>query len=217
MNLRGNANHLNIVPSNVQLRQGRSNIGDYDTNILCKDCDTIIEKYDDYGKKLLIDQEGTFTRIERNGQVLGWEIQDFDYLKLKLFFLGILWRASISLRPFFRRVSLGQYEDRLKELIWNEQDDANATFGCVIAKFLPADIKGLEKTILDPDNLMFEGLNYYRFYFGGYNIWIRVDEGGVPEQFKHAEITLDKNVKIVPIDFQNSKEFEALEKSVKSR
>jgi hypothetical protein len=57
MNLRGDANHLNIISGNVKERQIRSNIGDYDTNILCKDCDTIMEKYDDYGNKLLLDQK----------------------------------------------------------------------------------------------------------------------------------------------------------------
>jgi hypothetical protein len=217
MNLRGDANHLNIVPGNVKERQIRSNIGDYDTNILCKDCDTIMEKYDDYGKKLLLDQIESFIRHEKNGQVLGWEIQDFNYLNLKLFFLSILWRASISTRPFFRRVSLGFYEDKLKDLIWNEQDDENHIFGCVVAKFLPADIEGAEKSILDPDNLTLEARNYYRFYFGGYNIWIRVDERGVSDQFKHAEITKGTSLKIVPRDFQKSKELELLEKSVKSR
>ncbi|WP_286261992.1 hypothetical protein [Thalassotalea atypica] len=217
MDLRANANHLNIVPSNVGERQSRSNIGDYDTNILCKDCDTIMEKYDDYGKKLLLDQRDSFIEHERNGQLLGWEVHNFDYLKLKLFFLSILWRASISSRPFFRRVSLAQYEDKLKELIWNEQDDDNHTFGCVVAKFLPANIEGVEKSILDPDKTTLEGRNYYRFYFGGYNIWIRVDERGVPAQFKHAEIKNGGSLKVVPRDFQESKEFKMLEKSVKSR
>jgi hypothetical protein len=217
MDLRASANHLNIVPSNTEERQVRSHIGDYDSNILCKDCDSIMEKYDDYGKKLLLDRKETFIEREKNDQLLGWEVYDFDYLKLKLFFLSILWRASISSRPFFRRISLAQYEGQLKDLIWNEQDDENNTFGCVVARFLPANIEGIEKSILDPDNTTIEGRNYYRFYFGGYNVWIRVDERGAPTQFKHVEIKKGESLIVVPRDFQKSKEFEMLEKSVKNR
>ena len=217
MDLRGDANHLNVVPSDKDVRESRSNIGDYDQNILCKECDSIIESYDDYGKKVLLDDNPNLVPYYRNGELLGWELSEFNSTRLKLFFLSILWRASISSRHFFRRITLGEYEDVLKELIWSGGDDGNRTFGVILAKFLPANIAGVEKSILDPDNLQIEERNYYRLYLGGYNAWIRVDDSGPAQRFKNLEISENANLKIVPRSFQNSKEYQVLSKSIQDR
>lgn len=217
MDLRGNANHLNIVPSDIDIRESRSNMGDYDPEILCKECDTIIEPYDDYGKKVLLDDNSNLVPHFKDGELLGWELTGFNSTRLKLFFLSVLWRASISSRHFFRRVSLGKYEEILREIIWFGTDDKNKVFGCVLSKFLPADISNVEKSILDPDNFQMEDRNYYRLYLGGYTAWIRVDDRGPTQTFKNLEISENTSLKIVSRSFHNSKEFQLLAKSVQNR
>ena len=46
-------------------------------------------------------------------------IPQFDYSIFKLFHLSILWKASLSSDAYFRCVSLGPYEDKIRQLIWD--------------------------------------------------------------------------------------------------
>ncbi len=40
-----------------------------------------------------------------------------NYTKFKLFLLSILWRASISSRPFFNEINLGTHEEVIRKMI----------------------------------------------------------------------------------------------------
>lgn len=214
MNLRASDNHLVIVSSNPNARKGRTFKGEYDTEILCAQCDKVMEKYDDYGKKLLLDGFSSFTELTKEGKIYGWEIEDYDYLKLKLFFLSILWRSSITSRKFFKAVNLGALESHVKKLIWQGKDDSKH-FSCVISKFIPSyDETTLEKTILDPVNTEIDGLNCYRFYLGGYIIWIKVDPTETGDGIFKLQIRENQKAVVVARDFSKSIELTLIEASV---
>jgi len=51
-------------------------------------------------------------------EAAGARINGFDYTAFKLFHLSILWRASLSSHNFFRAVSLGRYEQKIRHMIW---------------------------------------------------------------------------------------------------
>ena len=96
--------------------------GAYDSNILCENCDNKIfsQKYEDYSSKVYQFLDGeieSFKGIEikpyRNEKgVKGKLIKNIDYAKFKLFLLSILWIASISKRPFFQEVALGDKHEQ---------------------------------------------------------------------------------------------------------
>jgi len=97
-------------------KAGIQRSGEYEENILCQNCDSIIIKqYEDYAKKILYGKKlrlnerllYTFTPDE----VI---IKNIDYPKLKLFFLSILWRSAISSRRFFKEITIE--EKKLEEL-----------------------------------------------------------------------------------------------------
>ena len=213
MDLRASDNHLDIIPSNPTDRKGRSFKGDYDTSILCAECDKVMEIYDDYGKKLLLDQSSDFKELIHEGKIYGWEIEEYDYLKLKLFLLSVLWRASITQRKFFKDVNLGSIENHLKELIWQGKDDP-INFSCVLARFRPYDETSLEKMILDPDNKEIDGINCYRFYLGGYIVWIKVDAAITNDGIFKLQLRENQSAVVVARDFGSSKELALVKKSV---
>ena len=110
MGLRDGDNHLSVLSSEPDVRSRRSNTGDYDREILCQACDSYLGRFDEYGKKVLLDEVFPHQPISRSGIVAGWEIEGCDPVRLEKFFLSIIWRASISSRDFFERVKLGSLE-----------------------------------------------------------------------------------------------------------
>lgn len=217
MDLRSDQGRLNILPTDASRRILKSQIGEYDQEILCSECDKFLGRFDDYGKSVLLDKTHTFEEISQNGHVAGWVIVDCDVVQLNKFLLSVLWRASISKRSFFRNVKLGQYEEVIKEYLWGEESRINGV-GCVIAKFT-ASTKAptAEKVILDPDNPMIRGLNYYRFYLGGYIILFRVDKRRPRTTIGEFELKGSELCKVISRSFDKSKELEIIVKGVSAR
>lgn len=217
MNLRGAAKYLNIVPSAISKRIIKSNIGDYDTGILCSECDQYLGSYDDYGKRVLIDGHHHFERIERRGLLVGWTIKDCDASRLEKFILAILWRASISSRTFFRKVNLGPYENILKDHLWSSTAH-HESFSCALAKFTESKVaRGAEKTMLDPHPFKFEDRNYYRLYLGGYVVWVRVDSRKSSARIAACELSNGRDAIVVCRSFDESKEFGLIHRGAQNR
>ena len=64
-----------MIPSDADKRIGRSNTGDYDQTILCRECDQFLGKFDDYGKRVLIDDVLKQKDIRADGEVLALQLQ----------------------------------------------------------------------------------------------------------------------------------------------
>ena len=106
----------------------KSRIGIYDPQILCDDCEKMFQKYDDYACRLLLSDftESNFV-LDPSGNKIGYWLNGIDYQKLKLFFLSVLWRASVSKREEFKRVRIGSFEAEIREMIKNSDPDRKST------------------------------------------------------------------------------------------
>lgn len=214
MELRSDQGHLNLLHTDVPGRILKSPIGEYDKDILCSECDQFLGRFDDFGKSVLLDKAYTFKEISDNGYVAGWIIDGCDSVQLNKFLLSVLWRASISKRNFFRNVKLGLYEGAIKEYLWSEESRIEDA-GCLIAKFTDSTIAPkAERVILDPDNFIFEELNYYRLYLGGYVIWFRVDKRKPRTDIGRFELRDGESCMVVSRSFDKSKELAIMVKGV---
>jgi len=116
--------------------------GEYEANILCEHCDnTIIGRFEDYAARFI--QGDLSTKIKSkitasNGKEF-LELTDdtnYDYSLYKLFLLSILWRASISSRPFFSKLKLSpEVENDLRLRIVSSKSGAPDEYA--IFQFLP--------------------------------------------------------------------------------
>lgn len=155
----------------------RSRIGVYDGEILCAECDGAMGIWDQYGIELLLHGLADFTPVPNAEAPVAFVRPVFDYPKLKLFFLSVLWRAGESSHPFFRRVKLGPYSERIRSLLLAKSPGEPEDFDTVLSAFtvggkLPAE--GLP--IADPFRERWEGVNAYRFSFGVITAYIKVDK-----------------------------------------
>lgn len=146
--------------------------GEYDTAILCAECDNKISEYESYFSKVIYGGSllGMKKFKDKDGLIFT-EIINLDYTKTRLFFLSLLWRASITSRPNFSDVELSQaIEDKIREMILNDNPGEPYEFACTLTTIL--DHSSIEHGMIAPprrniDNteivFMIQGF-FYRFY-----------------------------------------------------
>ncbi len=162
------------------LKQGeypkRIPIGIYDTTILCEECERIFSPWDDYAQELLLREFEEQEYYYINGKKVAILRADVDYRKLKLFFLSLVWRASVSSHDFFKKLDVRSFEHDLRQhILTNDPGDSDA-FAVSLAKFEHP----LGTGILDPRKDRWDGINYVRFYLGGYVAYIKMDRRPAP-------------------------------------
>ena len=137
--------------------------GDWD-RLLCSDCEQHISKYERYASLLL--KGGTRIGIRQRKHVI--EVSSVDYKLFKLFQLSILWRASISSRPIFKEVSLGDnHEEIIRNMLLNDDPGKSYKYGCIMLATMH-DEKHIDTLILQPELKRIDGHIIYRFVFGGF-------------------------------------------------
>lgn len=155
--------------------------GAVDSNLVCEECEARFSSYDDYAKTFFIDD------FEKNYQDLPelqgkWIIcTNFDYPRLKLFFISLLWRASASNIPLFGRVRVGPFEARLKEMIINSDPGQPDEFSVMLRKFKE---DWADKGIIQPTKFRDENkINCYHFFLGRFSARIKVSNQPYPDHY----------------------------------
>jgi len=85
--------------------------------LLCKECEGHIQKYEDYAKSIFYDDVKEYIRKNNTP----YTVHEYEYKKLKLFILSLIWRASVSTINNFSKVNLGKYEETLRNILLNEE------------------------------------------------------------------------------------------------
>lgn len=191
--LRAGQNTLKLISNVDGVHPKRMPIGVYDEEMLCQECEYKFQALDDYAAKLLIGNS-EIEELRQNGSVIGYKIPQVDYGLLKRFVISLLWRASISKQDFYRKVDLGVLEVLAKKLIWEESPGEKDDFSFVLAKF---DGEGtLSKAMLDPHPERWYGRRYYRFYIGGFVLYVKADSQVTPQKWARF-IPCDNNLYVV--------------------
>ena len=94
----------------------------FDKDILCLDCERVkLSQLDNYGNRVLFgDQKmnDPFKSITLEySEMKVCVIENFDYLKFKLFLLSVLWRADKSKHVFFENVNLSSRSEVIRQAI----------------------------------------------------------------------------------------------------
>lgn len=155
----------------------RAPIGVYDKSILCRECDNVFSPWEQHAQEVLLHDFSNEAAIYDGSTKIGWKITRFDYRLLKLFFLSLLWRASVSTHEYYRRVSAGPFEAELRAMIANEDPGPPETFAVTLSRFDHPAFRGM----LDPHPERLDGVRYCRFYLSGFVAHIKVDRRRPPE------------------------------------
>ncbi len=196
--------HENIAPEMHSNTPGsfprRMQVGTYDSTILCSQCDGKMSPWDDYGQQVLIRLFSEAVKIFLQGKTVAWRIEKFDYRRLKLFFMSVLWRASVSKQTFYKRISLGSFEGRLRTMILNEDPGDSQEFAVVLARFEDVEITAM----LDPHPEKYDGISFCRFYLSGFVAYVKVDKRPTPSFLTNLHLQEDRPLIVLARSLQNS-------------
>jgi len=146
----------------------------FDKYILCYQCESKLSKLERYAAGVLyggLNPEKNpiqFSNPIPNDDFVSIFVRGFDYVKLKLFFLSILWRAHISINPFFREVILEDIvEFELRQMV--AKDEAgNFDKYPVTVYGLRWDAERLLRVIAEPNVIKNERVESVSFLINGF-------------------------------------------------
>jgi len=94
----------------------RSFKGEYE-KLLCADCERFLNQtYENYFDNFWY-RKRTLPAYYHHSVFI---VKGMDWIKFRLLMLSILWRASISSRETFSKISLGEHEERIRVMIKNQ-------------------------------------------------------------------------------------------------
>lgn len=190
--------HTNIEGAFPQ----RSPVGIFDRNILCRECDALMGPWDQHAQNILLKDIPEESSIFHHRKRVAYQITKFDYKRLKLFFVSLLWRASISTHVFFKRISLGSQEEILRDMILNQRPGSLKSYPVTLARFENPAANG----ILDPHPEVFDDVKFCRFYLTGYVVYIQVDDKPPPSFLGDFAIKENEPITVIMRNFAESKD-----------
>lgn len=150
----------------------RAHKGIYDSGILCASCDNRIGDWDNYAQGVLLNPLESYGEPVALKRQEAFSIPSPDYVRFKLFFISLLWRADRTSHQFFSSVDLGPWREKARAMIFSaDPGDANE-FGVFLVRYEHPLAAG---TIYNPELTRPEGVNCYRFSLGSYVAMIKVD------------------------------------------
>lgn len=168
----------------------------YDKNILCATCDNeVIGSYERYASKIMSNNALFEERINNEG-VKHYETS-IDYTMFKLFLLSILWRSSITTLPFFKHLSIGHYEEKVRRMLLHKQSLTSEVFPMTVIKVTP-DKEGHSKVVIDPITTTGSEPLYSVFVINGFVYSFLLDDNISDFEFDSFAVKEDNRL-IIPI------------------
>lgn len=181
--------------------------------IVCLDCENSFSPWDDYAFRFLVGNSKRNKKTQLK-DIIGLEVRKFNYLRLKLFFLSLLWRSSVSNVPFFGKVDLGDHEAIIQRMIRERQPGGPENYSILISKFdYPRELIPM----LSPDLTDYDGINAYRFYLAGFMAIIKVDDEPFKDPLDSFILCQAPPFYIIIREYEGSKEKRLMEKMVREQ
>jgi hypothetical protein len=134
--------------------------------------------FDQYACKILLRELDQKSISQGPDGARSWYVvEQFDYTRLKLFFLSTLWRMSVSRRPAFAKVDLGPYEGKFRDMLANRDPGDAGVFPVFLTRY--TDDVGMGSMIGTHRQRM-HGVNVFHMGLPGYVATIKVDKRPLP-------------------------------------
>jgi len=162
--------------------------------LLCADCEGLIAKWERYVS--LVFSGAITTSSRRDGNLVF--VSGVDYAQFKLFQLSVLWRAGVSMLPFFSNVRLGPHEELLRKLIVAADPGDPHDYGCTL--YALTKDNGVDRELItQPTQFRMQSVRGYHFLFGGMSWVYFVSSHGVPPGLKAAFVQRSGTFALLPV------------------
>ena len=193
---------VNLSDAGKKPKQTQNGI--WDRQILCKACDgNKLGPLDKYATHFLIENPTwiPYAQNERGEPILHIA-ESYDYKKLKLFYMSLLWRSAVTSRMFFKEVKLGPWERRLREALIAGEPGPQEFFS--VAPFCYTGEFG--KIMQNPTRHRIDGINYIRFRYPGGGFVIKVDKRQGAQQLACVALDPGREFRVITKAFIDTQE-----------
>lgn len=203
------------APWMVSTRAGehkkRAPTGVYDNHIVCEQCEVRFGPWDQAAVETLIQRAGDQKPYFSKGELLAHVLRDYDYKKVKMFFISLLWRAGVSSQGFYASVSLGPFERQARQAILDENAGDSRFFSVFLGRWnASARQQNLAKAMLSPNKNRYGNAIGYRFYLSNYIAEIKCSNSRFPREMEHACLDPDRPLVLLSRSFDESAELRVM-------
>ena len=202
-----NANFL-YVHDGSQRNAYKSRSGEWDDSILCQECDNKLGIYDNNFFQFITKTDFSSFRKSLDGEYYyELPVNETEYKNIKLFFISLLYRASLSNRSFSRNVRLGEQYEQLASTCLKDVNPHQIEFDVVMMK-LHSNKTDTRQSMEAPYRIKLDGINGYCIILHGFKFWIKVDKRPIPELLKTFVLSLNKTY-IAETLYENTNDYRA--------
>jgi hypothetical protein len=202
--IRGPESNVKLTPERVS--EAKPQLGEYDADILCADCDSKLGLDDEYG--LEVCRRYDAEHISVSAEI--FEMKNIDCERFSKFVLSILWRASISKRKSFAVVNLGPYENVARDVLFGARKLADMKAFEVILQRYRSEHCDPSKIYFHPSRSPFGVLNAYGFGLAGFRILAKLDNRPFPQGFWPMVINRSNVFRGTFAVFEDCSEFQSI-------
>ncbi|MES2304656.1 MAG: hypothetical protein V4558_04075 [Gemmatimonadota bacterium] len=139
-------------------------------DLLCDGCEVRLSRYEGHASRV-IGGDKRYTVCTYQDRYV---IQGVDYARMKLFWMSVLWRMSISALEMFRAVRLGPHEDTIRRCL--DAEDPGGPLDYPALFLAPTVVPGLVlRSLQSPEPFRILGHKGYRWVVGGIVVVFVVD------------------------------------------
>ena len=143
----------------------RSPTGIYDETLLCQRCEsTVFTPLDNYAYDLFLKGSERAQR-SADADVQTLRFANGDSKRIKFFALSMLWRASASKRPELSNVTLGTYQDKVRDILREGMEFTPGQYATILGFELVQEVAG---TMMSPAAAKRGGNWHWSMWLGGY-------------------------------------------------
>lgn len=171
--------------------------GMWDHNILCESCEGSFSSWDKYGFSVLGNRPGGNSLPKTASETDAFILKDVDYDRLKLFVLGVLWRASVTKLAFFSKISLGIHEADVADMIRMQNPGRYDQFAVVIGRLVA---QRFPNVVIAPYRQRTpEGVNFSLLFLPCVKIMVKVDGRPLPSILEPVVLRRQPENLLVPM------------------
>lgn len=207
---RGGDPNLRLTPDGSS--RAKPPLGDYDTTILCGDCDRLLGQLDQYALE-------TFKRLDDVPRRIGQMIQlpGVDGDRVAQFVLSVIWRASISRREPYTKISLGPYEARAGEVSFGRTAVAALPeYELLAFRYHSNDRFDPRRFYSAPTHEKSEGMNMVSIALAGVRLMAKIDKRALHETVRPMVVNGNDTLHALVVDYQSGQDFRTIVSSIRS-
>ena len=157
--------------------------------LLCDSCERKLNKWETYFANLLFEKAKVRQEKER------FVVLDADYKQVKLHQISIIWRSGVSQLDAFKFVKLGPHQEKMRNMILNEDPGDYYQYGCVL--FVNTKYKDVTQSILKPPEMTkYNSHRIYTFILGGL-LWVYFISSHKPDRADELFIKDDNELPVI--------------------